>query len=76
MTTFDSTIMRLDATGKVATDIHTLVSDDGVVIGELNAESTQTQSSLAQWATRLIASGDTAIQAGDTVRADLGLPPS
>jgi len=76
LTTFDNAIMRLGASGKAATDIHTLVSDDGVVIGELNSESTQTQGSLAQWASQLIANGATAIQAGDAVRADLGLPPS
>jgi len=39
LTTFDNAIMRIVVTGKVATDIQTLVGDDRVVIKNLNSVS-------------------------------------
>jgi len=76
LTTFDNALMRIAVTGKVATDIHTLVADDGVVIKDLNSVSTQTLGSLSKEAAQLRATGRKAILAGDVVRSDLGLPPS
>ena len=76
LTTFDDAISRIAVTGKVATDIKALVSDDRVVIKELDSVSTQTVASLVKEAPQLKANGRKAIEAGDVVRSDLGLPPS
>lgn len=75
MTKFDNAMVSLGATGKVATDIAALVKADQVVIGDLNSASSQTDSGLSKWAAQLSADGAKAIQAGQVVRADLGLPP-
>ena len=76
LTTFDNAIMRIVVTGKVATDIQTLVGDDHVVIRDLDSVSSQTVASLRKEAAQLKATGRKAIRAGDVVRSDLGLPPS
>jgi len=68
--------MRIVVTGKVSTDIRTLVSDDRVVIQDLQSVSTQTVASLKKAAAQLEATGLSAVSAGDVVRADLGLAPS
>lgn len=75
MTKFDNAMVSLGATGQVATDIAALVRADQVVIGDLNSASSQTDSGLSKWAAQLSADGAKAIQAGQVVRADLGLPP-
>ncbi len=75
MTKFDNAMVSLGATGKEATDIAALVRADQVVIGDLNSASSQTDSGLSKWAAQLSADGAKAIQAGQVVRADLGLPP-
>jgi hypothetical protein len=76
LTTFDSTIVGIGATGKAKTDITTLVTDDNTVIADLNSLSSQTSSTVSAWDTKGIADGLVAIAAGDVVRADLGLPAS
>ena len=76
LTTFDNAVMRIVVTGKVSTDIRTLVSDDRVVIQDLQSVSTQTVASLKKAAAQLEATGLSAVSAGDVVRADLGLAPS
>jgi len=76
LTTFDSAISHIDVTGKTETDIQTLIADDQVVIKNLEAVKTETVAQLKNDKAQLIASGLTAISAGDIVRSDLGLPPS
>jgi ABC-type Fe3+-hydroxamate transport system substrate-binding protein len=76
LTTFDNAISRIDVTGKTETDIQTLVSDDRVVIKNLEAVRTETVAQLKKDRAQLIATGETAISASDVVRSDLGLPPS
>jgi hypothetical protein len=53
-----------------------LLSDDNVVIKDLDSVSAQSQASLPQWGSRLLADGLKATAQGDIVRSDLGLPPS
>jgi len=76
LTTFDSAILRIAITGKTETDIQTLVADDHVVINNLEAVKTETVAQIKKDRAQLIATGERAIQAGDVVRSDLGLPPS
>ncbi len=76
LTTFDDAISRIDVTGKTETDIRTLVADDSVVIKNLEAVKTETVAQIKKDRAQLIATGETAISAGDVVRSDLGLPPS
>jgi len=76
LTTFDNAISRIDVTGKTETDIQNLVADDRVVIKNLEAVKTETVAQIKKDKAQLIATGDTAISAGDVVRSDLGLPPS
>jgi hypothetical protein len=76
LTTFDTALANLDAGGKAATDVPTLMSADRVVIGDLNSVTTLSRADLGSWARQLVADGAKAIQASDVVRADLGLPPS
>jgi len=76
LTTFDDAISRIDVTGKTETDIRTLVADDSVVIKNLEAVKTETVAQIKEDEAQLIATGETAISAGDVVRSDLGLPPS
>jgi hypothetical protein len=76
LTSFDNAISRIDVTGKTETDIQTLVSDDRVVIKNLEAVRTETVAQLKKDKAQLIATGENAISAGDVVRSDLGLPPS
>ena len=76
LTTFDNAISRIDVTGKTETDIQNLVADDRVVIKNLEAVKTETVAQIKKDKAQLIATGETAISAGDVVRSDLGLPPS
>jgi len=76
LTTFDNAISRIDVTGKTETDIHALIADDSVVIKNLEAVKTETVAQIKKDKAQLIATGETAISAGDVVRSDLGLPPS
>jgi len=76
LATFDNAISRVDVTGKTETDIQTLVADDSVVIKNLEAVKTETVAQIKKDSAQLIATGETAISAGDVVRSDLGLPPS
>jgi hypothetical protein len=76
LTTFDTAILRIGASGKTATDIHTLASDDAAVITDLGDVGSQSPATFAQWRAQAAADGADAIAAGDTVRADLGLPPA
>ena len=76
LTTFDNAISRIAVTGKTETDIRTLVADDSVVIKNLEAVKTETVAQIKKDKAQLIATGETAISAGDVVRSDLGLPPS
>ncbi len=76
LTNFDNAILRIAVTGKTETDIQTLVADDRVVIKDLEAVKTETAAEIRKDAAQLIATGETAISAGDVVRSDLGLPPS
>jgi hypothetical protein len=76
LTTFDANVEGIGATGKAATDIATLVADDNAVIADLDSLGSQTAGTEVAWDTTALADGDTAVAAGDTVRADLGLPPS
>ena len=76
LTTFDNAILRIAITGKTETDIQTLVADDHVVINNLEAVKTETVAQIKKDRAQLIATGERAIQAGDVVRSDLGLPPS
>ena len=76
LTTFDSAILRIAITSKTETDIQTLVADDHVVINNLEAVKTETVAQIKKDRAQLIATGERAIQAGDVVRSDLGLPPS
>jgi hypothetical protein len=74
LTAFDNAISRVNATGKTATDIQTLVAADAVVIADLNSITKQTESTLSTWSAKLSADGAPARVAGDTVRTDFGLP--
>jgi hypothetical protein len=76
LTTFDTTIQGIGATGQAAGDIATLVTDDNTVIADLNALPAQTASTESNWDTKAIADGLAAVAQGDVVRADLGLPAS
>ena len=76
LTTFDNAISRIDVTGKTETDIQALIADDQVVIRNLEAVKTETVAQLESDKAQLIATGLTAVSAGDVVRSDLGLPPS
>jgi len=76
LTNFDNAVAAIPASGKAATDIATLLSADQVVIADLNAAGSETASTIAAWARHLAADGAKAIQAGQTVRADYGLPPA
>jgi len=76
LTTFDNAILRIAITGKTETDIQTLVADDHIVINNLEAVKTETVAQIKKDKAQLIATGETAISAGDVVRSDLGLPPS
>ncbi|MGO8721414.1 MAG: hypothetical protein ACLQRM_01555 [Acidimicrobiales bacterium] len=76
LTTFDNAISRIDITGKTEGDIQTLVADDKTVINNLEAVKTETVAQIKKDKAQLIATGETAISAGDLVRSDLGLPPS
>jgi len=76
LTTFDNAISRIDVTGKTETDIRALVADDQVVIKNLEAVKTETLAQLKSDKAQLVATGLTAVSAGDVVRSDLGLPPS
>ena len=74
LTTFDSTVQGIGATGQAAADIATLVTDDNTVIADLNALSSLTVSGEAAWDTKAISDGLAAVAQGDVVRTDLGLP--
>jgi hypothetical protein len=74
LTTFDNAISRVNASGKTATDIQTLVAADAVVIADLNSITRQTEATLSSWSAKLSADGAPARVAGDTVRTDFGLP--
>jgi hypothetical protein len=74
LSVFDNAISRVNATGKTATDIQTLVAADAVVIADLNSITKQTESTLSTWSAKLSADGAPARVAGDTVRTDFGLP--
>ncbi len=76
LTTFDETVGRVGASGEAATDISLLIKADRVVIDDLDSVGTQTPAGLSRWAAHLSTDGANAIQAGDAVRAALGLPPS
>jgi len=76
LTTFDNAISRIDVTGKTETDIRTLIADDSIVIKNLEAVKTETVAQIKSDEAQLIATGETAISAGNVVRSDLGLPPS
>ncbi len=76
LTTFDNAISRIDVTGKTETDIQALLTDDNVVIKNLEAVKTETVAQIKNDEAQLIATGEQAISAGDVVRSDLGLPPS
>jgi len=76
LTTFDNAISRIDVTGKTETDIQALIADDQVVIRNLEAVKTETVAQLESDKAQLIATGLSAVSAGDVVRSDLGLPPS
>jgi hypothetical protein len=76
LTTFDNKIQNIGATGKAATDIATLVSDDNTFIADLNSLSSQSSSTEASWDAKALSDGLAAVAQGDVVRADLGLPPS
>ena len=76
LTNFDNAILPIAVTGKTESDIQTLVADDRVVIKDLEAVKTETAAEIKKDAAQLIATGETAISAGDVVRSDLGLPPS
>jgi hypothetical protein len=74
LTSFDDTLRSLAVTGRTATDVHSLMGDDAVVIGDLDTAGAQTASSQAAWVARLRADGATAVVASNAVRSDLGLP--
>jgi hypothetical protein len=76
LTNLDNAISRIAVTGKTETDIRTLVADDSAVIKNLEAVKTVTVAQIRKDEAQLIATGKTAISAGDVVRSDLGLPPS
>ncbi|MGD1054440.1 MAG: hypothetical protein ABR950_11540 [Candidatus Dormibacteria bacterium] len=76
LTTFDGTVQGIGATGKAATDIATLVSDDNAVISDLDSLGSQSVGTEAAWDAKALSDGAAAIAQGDVVRADLGLPPS
>ncbi|MGA9114815.1 MAG: hypothetical protein WB802_13620 [Candidatus Dormiibacterota bacterium] len=76
LTSFDSSIQGIGATGQAAADIATLVTDDNAVIADLNALPSQTASTETAWDTKAISDGLAAVAQGDVVRADLGLPAS
>ena len=74
LTTFDSAVQGLGATGQAAGDIATLVADDNTVIADLNALSSLTASGESAWDTKALSDGLNAAAQGNVVRADLGLP--
>jgi len=74
--TFDNVIVDIGATGTTASDIAILVSDDQMVIDDLNKVGNVQPSALQTWEAQIVADGTKAITAGDVVRADLDLPPS
>ncbi len=74
LTSFDDAIDALPVTGRTATDVHSLVGDDTVVIDDLNTAGTQTVSGQAAWVARLRSDGAKAVVASNAVRSDLGLP--
>lgn len=74
LASFDTQVSGLGATGRTATDIASLVADDQVVIGDLQALSTQTTSTVKAWGVKTLADAAAAVAADDVVRADLGLP--
>jgi hypothetical protein len=74
LTAFDNAISRVNATGKTATDIRTLLAADEVVIADLDSITKQTQSTLSAWSAKLTGDGAPARAAGDAVRTDFGLP--
>jgi hypothetical protein len=76
LTTFDNDIADIGATGTAASDIAILVSDDQIVISDLEKVGNESAAELPEWQAQLVADGDTAITEGDIVRADLGLPAS
>jgi len=76
LTSFDSTIQGIGATGQAAGDIATLVADDNTFIADLNALPAQTASTETAWDTKALSDGLAAVAQGDVVRADLGLPAS
>jgi hypothetical protein len=75
LTTFDKAVKGLGIIRMPpATDIQTLLEADGATIRDLNSVGTQSPASLPQWLSLLGADHTRAAQAGDVVRADLGLP--
>jgi len=72
---FDNTVLHLGASGQTATDIRTVVTYNGAIIGELNALGSQTPATLPAWESAISVNQGKAAQATDAVRADLGLPP-
>jgi hypothetical protein len=74
LTTFDSAVQGIGASGTAAADINTLISDDEAVITDLNGVGSA--SSYTTWSAQITTDGTKAIAAGDTTRAALGLPPS
>jgi hypothetical protein len=76
LTTFDSKIQGIGASGKAATDIATLIGDDTTVIADLNLLSSQSTSTEAAWDAKALSDGLAAVAQGDVVRSDLDLPAS
>ncbi len=74
LSSFDSTVQAIGASGQAAADIATLVTDDNTVIADLNALASLTASGETAWDTKAIADGLAAAAQGDVVRTDLGLP--
>jgi len=75
--TFDSTVLRLGASGQAETDIHSLVTADAALEGALSQMASGSISIVneSQWGTSVETDSSKIRAADNIVRADLDLPP-
>jgi hypothetical protein len=73
--TAENMLLRVDWPANVATDVRSLTTEIGAVVGDLDLVSGLTALDFSSWEQTLSSDGGKLSAAANAVRADLGLPP-